>query len=677
MAFESGTTLYRNVVGGRVRRLTHIAAGLGVLLVAGVSQPASALNFNFFGIEGDWSLTGRYAYQVRAEEKSKGVILTEGRYQIPIPDYFKWPNSFNFDDGDRSYEQWDPIYNRVILSTSLGLEITDHFGLSFSADAFYDHVYQTKSGYEGPTSVAVKDSLNSVGHPPNEFTDVAKDIMGEDIRLKNAYAYGTFFFGGTSLDVKVGQMVAAWGQSTFFSGIARAMSAADATRATVPGTSPSSIFIPVMQLTARWRLNRKITLVFNQKFEWQPNHLNPIGTYYSVSDVIAPGGDFAWAIKNPLNPKYLKHLKLNGQSGKLLDNVLTSALGVPTGDLLQGLLSACNQTGFLCDTVQQVGTSLVGNLLNLLDTAQILSYPRGFPVARVDDVRPDHYNTGQWGIGLEYNLSWTTEIGFYHLNYHSHIPLPSQNFSPGAVVARGPAGNPVVTTGTLGLTVPTTYNLVYFQDIKMDALTFSTVLFGYSVAGEFIYRRGAPTLAKDPGNALSGAVPSPARSENAQVLINAVKTFGPTDWWDSLIFVGAVSYIRLLDIEPQKTQADLDNDGTIGEQSFDELIDLFDKQAAAFASRIMISYDSVFPGWDLTIPVNLWASLWNRTPMPGAFASLFSQGDYRVGIGATFSHLGALDIGVNYMAYLGDPDDDHRPLQDRDTLGFYVKYSFF
>lgn len=674
MAFEQSIVSLHEVAVRRNRQLRTTILYLVILLSAGFAQQASA--FKLFGMEGDWSLSGRYAYQVRAEQQSDGVINTEGREQVPLPEWMKWPNSHNFDDADRSYEQWDPIYNRIILASSLGLEINDRFGFSFSGDAFYDFVYHRSNAYSKPEG-AYYSSLNSVGHAPNEFTDKAEDIMGADIRLKNAYFYGTFFFQGMSLDFKIGQMVVAYGQSTFFSGLARAMGAADATRATVPGTDPSKIFIPVMQLSARLRINRKFTLVFNQKFEWTPNQLNPVGTYYSASDVIAPGGDFAFAIKNPLNPRHLNDIQLNPATGRVLDNILKFTNLPP--NLLENALRNLQGSGIPNAGEKLVREIVVPALSGIAKNTNI-AFPRGFPVIRKDPIKPDQYNMGQWGIGLEYSLSWTTEIGFYHLNYHSKIPLPRQNFGYAAIITQDD-GTPILTTDGINpgpaVRVPVTYSLQYFQDIKMNAISFSTLLFGANVAGELVYRNDAPTLAKDPGNALSGPVPTPARSQNVQILLNAVKTFGPTDYWDSLIFVGAVSYIRLLDIEPQHTQVDPDGDGTVGEQTFDELVDLFDKQAAAFATRMMFNYRDVFPGWKMTIPLTISGSIWNRTPMPGAFASQFSQGDYRVGIGATFTHLNKLSIGVNYMAYLGEPDDDRRPLQDRDTLGFFVKYSFF
>ncbi|WP_328515988.1 DUF1302 family protein [Marinobacterium weihaiense] len=50
-------------------------------------------------------------------------------------------------------------------------------------------------------------------------------------------------------------------------------------------------------------------------------------------------------------------------------------------------------------------------------------------------------------------------------------------------------------------------------------------------------------------------------------------------------------------------------------------------------------------------------------------------------MGADFTHRTGLQVGVNYLTYLGDADEDDKPyeqlsLSDRDNLSLSVKYAF-
>ena len=51
-------------------------------------------------------------------------------------------------------------------------------------------------------------------------------------------------------------------------------------------------------------------------------------------------------------------------------------------------------------------------------------------------------------------------------------------------------------------------------------------------------------------------------------------------------------------------------------------------------------------------------------------------GDRRLSAGTTFKYLGNLELGLKYIAYLGEPDPIKRPFADRDYATFSAKYSF-
>lgn len=623
------------------------------------SQTAQAETFDIFGVDGKFLLTGTYAYAIRLEEADPDIIDAPGQPDLPVPEDLKYPESNNFDDGDRNFDQYDAVNNRFTMLGELEIKFTDNFGLKFTGDAFYDFAYHGRNANEAPNR------LNTRQEPPDSFTEQAERINGGEARLLDAYAYGSFYLGDTmAIDIKVGKHIAAWGESLFFSGVAIAQSPADATKATVPGADVKSILLPTNQLSTRITLTDDITLLGQWKFAYEPNRLNPTGGFFTRTDIVGPGAEFIYGLKNPLFLDNLSEFDLTDpgdltQIADLLDQALlgSETQEGPLQSLADGLLN-----GPLNDAVAGLPTvslPAVGNLLNA---------PRGLNPERAEDIHADDRDTGQWGLGLEYDLNFTTTLGFYHLNYHNTNPAPRQNF--GYITLIPEQGViPEITTRLVDIQVPVTYNIKYFEDVQLDALSFSTVLFGANIGGELIYRDGIDVMVDVPSGLL-GPIPTPARAESYQALLNGITSFGPGWFWDSLNLVGEIGYIRVDDVESQPSQ-----EGPHEGEMFKQLT--YDDEAAAFAALAIINKRNVFPGWNLSIPVSVQGQVYNRAAVAGTFGSLLGEDDYRFGISFNFTRLQTLTLGITYNGFIGDGDFESRPLQDRDTLAATVKYDFF
>lgn len=649
------------------------AAGLlAALLASLVALPAGAAVFNVFGIHGDLNLNATYAYAIRLEEPDDGVINAPPDPDIPIPKAFKYPQGYNFDDGDRNFDQWDAVNNRLTLFSQLSLEVNDHIKFNFSGDAFYDDVYHSRNAHEqylpnmNNGCQAQHTSLNSCQQPTNSFNSATSYFNGSRARLLDAYVNIFYYIGDTgALNIKLGRQVTAWGQSLFFSGVALAQSPADATKATVPGAKVKSILLPTEQLAVRWRINDTFTLVGQWKFRYKHTELNPDGGFFSPADVVGPGARFAYGIKNPLNPTVLKQLNVGTNLGGVLDVVGQALLGLPPGTLDTPI-----PLGPLGPILDQTVGSLLGTVsdLGLLDS---LLTPSLSP-ARTPDQAPDKWDFGQWGIGLEYRLNYTTKIGFYHLNYHNTNPSPSFQFGFFPLTKNGAITTQYLAPTIGGIKVPVTYAIKYFQDIKLNAVTFSTVLFGTNFGGEFIYRNGIDVLV-DVKEGIAGPVPTATRADVYQVLLNGIKVYGPGPFslWDSLNVVGSVGYNYVDDVSPRKTH----NPAVVPKLYYDKLH--FDKQAAAFSLRLHFTKRSVLPGWDFVTQIAAQGAVWNHAAVAGAFGSLLGEGDYRLGVSIAMIHLQKLSLGLHYAGFLGSPNFRDRPLQDRDTLSFTASYQIF
>ena len=98
----------------------------------------------------------------------------------------------------------------------------DDWGVFVRANVFYDQAYHHPNDNDAPYTV-------NHGGTYNQFTSDTSYFAGGSPQLLAAYAYDTIHLGGTSLNVKVGDQVVAWGESVFFPNIAGAQGPANAT----------------------------------------------------------------------------------------------------------------------------------------------------------------------------------------------------------------------------------------------------------------------------------------------------------------------------------------------------------------------------------------------------------------------------------------------------------------
>lgn len=625
------------------------AVALGGLVCA---EEAAAGSFDFFGFDGSYQLQGAYAAAWRLEKPHDGIINAPPSAEIPIPDSLKFPESNNFDDGDRNFKRGDMVNNRLSVLGELQLSNGD-FGVLLRGDAFYDDVYFNRNANDSPETISKTDGRNNYPFEGevDKFTKRARQYSGRRARILDAYAYGSWYLGDESaLNVRLGRHIAAWGESLFFSGVALAQAPADATKATVPGADVKSILLPVNQLSMQVSLTNKLTLLGQYKLEFKPVELNPVGEFFSVTDVVGPGAQFIYGIYNPVHPDYLTD----------------TIIGLPT--LAAGLVPALGQnpgSAALLNALQGVlSLPLVDSILRpVVETTlgPLLSgAPRYInPVRGPDKLPSDH---GQWGAGLKYQILSDTNVGLYRLRYHNTTPAPVQNYGYATLI---PGGNnlPPLTSEALGLQVPTSYNVTYFDGIDLTSVSFSTALFGANVAGEVNWREGIDVLV-DVDGGLLGPVPTPTRANVGQVLLSALYVIGPGAFWDSITLVGEAGYVHV----EKAAEA-------CGPTSCSKSL-TYDRDASGWAWLTMIDRKNIFSGWDLQVPIYLSGIINGQSSMLSGLGSLMGEGDYRASIGFNFTYLQKLQVGTSYNAFLGKPHFEKRPYADRDFAAVTIKYNF-
>lgn len=249
-------------------------------------------------------------------------------------------------------------------------------------------------------------------------------------------------------------------------------------------------------------------------------------------------------------------------------------------------------------------------------------------------------DSGQWGVRVMYRPSLTWELGLFHVRYHDRNP-----------------------SGVSLSFVPTpTYEVDYFEDIKLTGLSFSTLWGETQIGGEWSYRDGAPI------NVMTPAGPSATRGSGQQFQMSFIRTLGAAPWADGTTIVGEVVHVRANDVDAHPVYGSKDF-------TYDSGTNWQTKSSTAYTLQVSLSYPGILSGWDLSVPVSFAHVVDGRTPLQGAIGA--GQHDKRLAVGATFKRLGNLELNTTYTNYLSSASlRSNRQLTDRDNITFSAKYSF-
>lgn len=628
------------------------------LAAAGFGAPASAGTASLFGIaEADYKLTLGYAIAMRTKDPAQGLIngpvdpfqseVMPNSDQIVGFTHTGLRNTTNFDDGDRNFKKYSLINNRVSAYGEVKIS-RENYGAVLSGSAFYDKVYRSKNDNTSLPGMTDGSTINKLG-PVNEFTDETRKFSGKRARLLESYVYGNWDLGEeTHLNLRFGKQLVAWGESLFFSGVALAQGPADAAKAFVAGAEVKDILLPINQVAMRLSLNDQITLLAQYKLAFKPTELFPNGDFFSPADLIGPGATFGYG---SVNPAYASECQ------GLLDFP-----GLP--DLSD-----------LC----MLGGGLGGPALG----ADPYLY-----VTRMEDLNAD--KNGNYGVGITAQVTPGTSVGLYRLRYYDTSPAINLNFGY-PVVLTFPT---TVTTELITQPTPVSYNVQYYGDIDLTALTASTAFGPFNVAGELIFRQNHDVQVQ---SIISGVLsPIYTRGNLTQLLVSSIYVSNPGFIVDDIAWVTEGGFIHVNSVEPVpesygKVPVTSVGVGTVppgGEASAVDLVGngdvLFnDQNSWAFQTLFIGGNHNVISGWDLKTQVSYAMILNGNPPMSGVFGSLIGEGDKRLGISFGMTYLSNLEIALGYNFFFGDPNKrvndispvEQNPYADRDNVSLTVKYN--
>ncbi len=564
-------------------RFLVCALALGCALCA--PPAAQAGDFRHGELEGSLDITLSHGITSRVEGRDKRLI-GEGNGGSA--------RSVNSDDGNLNYDS-GLVSHTSKFTGELDLNYRN-FGAFARVHGFFD--------FENDRGKRAR----------NPLTDEAKDMVGKDLDVLDLYLTGAFDLGDARMDLRLGNHVISWGESTFIQNSINVINPFDVNKLRTPGAELRDGLVPVPMVSASAALTDALSVEGFYQTKWEKTEIDPPGTYFST-------GDFAGA----------------GARKAVLGWGAIPDTGFGFGPITQAInadlrrFSVTHPTRGVVPLPQTPQANFDGDFLSVL---------RG----RSD--KPD--DSGQWGIALRYLAEGlnNTEFGFYFINYHSRLPVFSartgtqQGVSSGlyAAAAVGAPGSATVGAITQAVSAEVSsavkagsisaaeapgiiqaqvsaqaqriagllaidrytktagYFFEYPEDIQLLGVSFNTQLgaSGWALQGEYSYRRDAPLqiddvellfaaltpLTEDLASGTACAKPFQFYCRNqvgafgtedyirgfierdvSQVQATATKVFGPVIGASGLVFVAEAALMRVHDM-PDKSKLRLEGPGT-------------------------------------------------------------------------------------------------------------------
>ena len=344
-------------------RLFRFAAFALALAFALCAAPAVAEDFRKGELEGSLDITLSHGVTLRVGDRDKRLIGTKngGTGQSP-----------NGDDGNLNYDS-GIVSNASKFIGELDLNYRN-FGAFARVHGFFD--FENENGERARS----------------ELSPDAKDLVGKDFEVLDLYLTGSFDLGGAAVDLRVGNQVISWGESTFIQNSINVINPFDVTKLRTPGAELRDGLVPVPMVSVSAALNESLSVEGFYQVKWEKTEIDPPGSYFSTNDYVGEGGR-----------------KIVLGFGRIPD----------TGREFGPLAAAINAD------------------LQSFQSAQKAYDPDFLSVFRSGDREPE--DSGQWGVAMRYLAEGlnNTEFGLYFVNYHSRLPVVSGRTGTAAGVTDG------------------------------------------------------------------------------------------------------------------------------------------------------------------------------------------------------------------------------------------------
>ncbi|QGW78868.1 DUF1302 family protein [Pseudomonas alkylphenolica] len=649
-------------MGYRLRQSGAVMSGVGLagLLQLCALEGAQAVEFKVL----DNQVTG-----------SLDTTLSYGRlWRVQGRD--KSNDDINTNDGNRNFDTG--LASEVYKITSELEANYQNYGVFMRGTAFYDTQLMDKRNDYYDNNNPSQPSQNF----PNDdrFTDQTRDIAGHHIEMLDAYVYGSWDVAQMPLTARLGRQVFNWGEGMFYRGGINTTNPVDAAKFRLPGAEVKEVLMPVEAVSFNIGLTDNLTLESFYQTNWKETRIDPVGTFYSQTDLFADGGNTAY----------------NNFSGTALDspvpgfgNVIGLYEGLGNDPLFRQILGS---TGLYANGV----TPAFGNTLKVATIGKDFN-------AR---------NDGQFGFAFRYIAEElnSTEFGLYMVNYHAKEPTISadlggyQGIDMNALtnLLSGLAGSQAAALAGGLATADVMGNIQahrrYAEDIRMYGFSFNTTLGQASVFGEVAYRPNLPIgiaatndLIGDLANGAAAAaagqtvniggqmvqldsqINNAERVESFNTSLGTIYNFGPGLSFDSMFGVFELASEHLRGSSLHYTAFDgstryYAGSGNTSYVSGGDRGDQVNRNSYSYTAMLNATWNDVYAGINVSPYVVYKDDFEGNSYQAGN--TIEGRKAYTLGIKANYQN--KLEAELQYTEFYGGGQNNS--IRDRDNVGFNLKY---
>lgn len=381
--------------------------------------------------------------------------------------YVGRPGSFspNGDNGNLNFDKHDLVHAVAKLTTDFNYSWND-YNFFVRTVAFFDANYTDFTEVHNDTTMQAGTS---------ELPRSVERIVGIDYDVLDYNIGKTFTLGERDIAVKVGAQVLNWGESSLLAlNSLNTINPPDARRLAIPGLDLKEAFRPIGMVTLGTDLIDSLSAEFFYTYDWKPIQIDPVGSFFSQSDTLGDGGDYAMLsfAKSPEDPGFATNDPRYPAGMRGYYRPIDTCSGATCVDSLGLLGSTASRTVFRDHAAEK-------------------------------EREPDG---GDYGVSLKMfleDLNNGTEVAFYHANYDSRLPVASafaafdsclpDNGSPLTLAADCGLAGPGVPAAEEVVPVDTARLIVeYPEDIKLYGVSFNTTIGDFALSGEYAFRENLP-----------------------------------------------------------------------------------------------------------------------------------------------------------------------------------------
>lgn len=265
-----------------MKTLKHIPLVTALSLVGAA---ASAADFELGPLNGSITSNLSVGASWRAQDPSDRVLApgnTDGSGR---------GSSSTADDGNLNYDKGD-MFSFIFKGVhDVRLE-GDGYGFFTRFKYWYDYALENDKVDHGH---AANNYISNSKLDTSDFEDLAQ---GKGFEFLDYYAYLDLDIGDSPLELRAGNMVLSWGESTFIQNGVNVINPFDVTALRRPGSEIKEALLPVGLIYANMGVTADLSVELFYQYDWERTILDECGTYWNSADPYGGGCNYLTASAN-------------------------------------------------------------------------------------------------------------------------------------------------------------------------------------------------------------------------------------------------------------------------------------------------------------------------------------------------------------------------------------------